>query len=162
MAPIDIQTAAGCRIGIDYPNPIVDHATAGFLCCEKLRSVMDMVHQGSSSMVAANSRKLHSNCTSVLQTHLSRFHPYSRLEGGAGENNRSDHLQHHPHHFQHRRHGSNSGMPNCTVCTSTDNVLTQVLCTTHAQERVSGGNRSRRRSPPLLCSHKQSDFAVIT
>lgn len=169
MAPIEIQIAAGCRIGIDYPNPIVDHATAGFLCCEKLRSVMDMVHQGSSSssskMMINHSRRPHAamNCTSILQTSLSRFHPYSRREGGGGadENNHStnDHLL---HHGSHHRHVSNAGVPHCTICTSTDNVLTQVLCSTRSQERVVSSHRSRRRSPPLLCSHKQSDFAVIT
>jgi deoxyribodipyrimidine photo-lyase len=26
--PIDQQVAAGCRIGVHYPPPIVDHATA--------------------------------------------------------------------------------------------------------------------------------------
>lgn len=170
MAPIEIQMAAGCRIGIDYPNPIVDHATAGFLCCEKLRSVMDMVHQGSSSssskmMMASatnHSRRPHAamNCTSLLQTHLGRFHPYSRLEGGGGadENNCStnEHLLHRSPHHRH------TGVPHCTICTSTDNVLTQVLCSTRGQERVTGSNRLRRRSPPLLCSHKQSDFAIIT
>ncbi len=171
MAPIEIQLAAGCRIGINYPNPIVDHATAGFLCCEKLRSVMDMVRKGSSSssskiMAAVNhSRRSHAtNCSSIIQTHLGRFHPYSRLEngGGADENNRGNHLGL-MHHNQHHRHGgnANTGVAHCTICTSTDNVLTQVLCSTRSQERVVV-SRSRRRSPPLLCSHKQSDFAVIT
>ena len=165
MAPIDVQIAAGCRIGIDYPNPIVDHATAGFLCCEKLRSVMDMVHQGSNSSL--KSRRPHTNCTNVLQAQLSRFHPYSRLEdGGRARTGESNHLSDHhqqqqQHHQQHHHGNSNSGAPHCTICTSTDNVLTQVLCTTRAQERVSVGNRLRRRSPPLLCSHKRSDFTVI-
>lgn len=164
MAPIDVQIAAGCRIGIDYPNPIVDHATAGFLCCEKLRSVMDMVHQGNSSL---KSRRPHTNCTNVLQAQFSRFHPYSRLEdGGRARTGESNHLSDHhqqqqQHHQQHHHGNNNSGAPHCTICTSTDNVLTQVLCTTRAQERVSGGNRLRRRSPPLLCSHKRSDFTVI-
>lgn len=161
MAPPEIQRAAGCQIGIDYPNPIIDHATAGFLCCEKLRSVMDMVHQGSSSMVATtNTRRSHTDCTSLLQMHLNRFHPYSRLEGRAKENSHSDHHQHQL--LQHHRHGNIGSTQNCNVCTSTDSVLTQVLCTSHAQDRASGGSRSRRRSPPLLCSHKRSNFSVIT
>ena len=159
MAPPEIQRAAGCRIGIDYPNPIIDHATAGFLCCEKLRSVMDMVHQGSSSTMATSTRRSHTSCKSVLQTHLSRFHPYSQLEGRAVENSRSDH---HQHQLCHHHHGNSGSAQNCTVCTCTDNVLTQVLCTTRAQNRAPGGNRSRKRSPPLLCSHKQSNFSTIT
>ena len=28
LAPLDVQRAAGCVIGIDYPAPVVDHAVA--------------------------------------------------------------------------------------------------------------------------------------
>ena len=47
MAPAEVQEAAGCRIGVDYPSPIVDHTITGALCCEKLRSVMNMFHGSS-------------------------------------------------------------------------------------------------------------------
>ena len=45
MAPQSVQIESGCRIGIDYPHPVVDHATAGALCCEKLRRVMTLLQQ---------------------------------------------------------------------------------------------------------------------
>ena len=46
-APASVQFRVGCHIGVDYPYPIVDHAIAGALCCERLRSVMVMIHQAS-------------------------------------------------------------------------------------------------------------------
>ena len=45
LAPVSVQEEAGCRVGVDYPAPIIDHRTAGVLCCEKLRSIMSMLHQ---------------------------------------------------------------------------------------------------------------------
>ena len=141
-------------MGMDYPNPIIDHATAGFLCCEKLRSVMDMVRQGPSKVTS--SRRTHSNCTSALQTQLQRFHPYSRLEGG----NNLVLTPQNVHHDHHHRHG-NSSAQNCNICTCTDSLLSQVLSTSQAQDRASG-RRLRRKTPPSICSHKKADFAVIT
>ena len=44
-APHHVQLAAGCVIGVDYPHPIVDHTTAGALCCERLRRVMSIMQQ---------------------------------------------------------------------------------------------------------------------
>nr|CZT32451.1 Crypto2_SubDo [Suberites domuncula] len=44
MAPVSEQEKAGCRIGTDYPNPIIDHATTGAICSERLRSVMALIH----------------------------------------------------------------------------------------------------------------------
>lgn len=37
--PADVQAAAGCRIGIDYPAPIVDHAAARMRAIEAFASV---------------------------------------------------------------------------------------------------------------------------
>ena len=44
MASPAVQMQAGCRVGVEYPAPIIDHRTAGVLCCEKLKSVMHMYH----------------------------------------------------------------------------------------------------------------------
>lgn len=44
-APLSVQIQAGCQVGQDYPSPIVDHRTAGVVCCEKLRLVMAMLQQ---------------------------------------------------------------------------------------------------------------------
>lgn len=84
MAPLEVQKAAGCLIGMDYPNPIIDHSTAGFLCCEKLRSLMDMVHQGPAkarhTLKMSNRQRANLGAWSgVLQTHLRRYHPYSQV-----------------------------------------------------------------------------------
>ena len=44
LAPLEVQMASGCRIGVDYPLPVVDHNTAGALCCEKLKTILLSVH----------------------------------------------------------------------------------------------------------------------
>ena len=212
MAPLEVQKAAGCRIGINYPNPIIDHATAGFLCCEKLRSVMDMVHQrpGPSSLKAHilpnRAQQQHHPCSTqhmyqqqqhpaygpllgVIQTHLQRYHPYSHPQGtnllsvAAADSllnpiaERNDSTS---ESIDTLCQNTNS-RPNpecCTVCTSADNLMTRLLLhEIPEQERIqkgSGGgrphsscrrsspHRTRRRSPPSVCSHKLSDFATIT
>lgn len=204
MAPIEIQRAAGCHVGTDYPNPIIDHATAGFLCCEKLRSVMDMVHQGPSS-TRNSSRRPHllqqrqypgiPMCTRAVQTHLHRYHPYSHPQGTnhtllstsaadsllnpTGRNDLSSESLGSTNCQQHTcsRDGGGSGRVNkecCTICSSSDNLMTQLLLhkrqeqdRTHeeiSQSRKSSSSpphRARRRSPPSLCSHKHSNFTVI-
>lgn len=40
LAPLEVQQASRCVIGVDYPLPIVDHSTAGTLCCEKLKTIL--------------------------------------------------------------------------------------------------------------------------
>jgi cryptochrome len=36
LAPLDVQKKAGCVVGVDYPAPIVDHATASKACIDKI------------------------------------------------------------------------------------------------------------------------------
>jgi len=36
LAPIDVQKKAGCVVGVDYPAPVVDHATASKACVDKI------------------------------------------------------------------------------------------------------------------------------
>ena len=208
MAPLEVQKAAGCRIGINYPNPIIDHATAGFLCCEKLRSVMDMVHQRPRpSSLKTSTNRLHphhpchthaqqqlqhhpvySSFLGALQTHLHRYHPYSQprntnllsfaqadslLNPVAGENKSSseESLDTLCTNINDRP------SPECTVCNSADNLMTQLLLH-ERQDHQEGSSvrpqasrrrsltspplRARRRTPPSVCSHKLSNFAGIT
>ncbi|CAI8045818.1 Cryptochrome-2 [Geodia barretti] len=44
LAPPHVQKAANCIIGADYPNPMIDHTTAGALCCERIRSILKSLH----------------------------------------------------------------------------------------------------------------------
>lgn len=60
LAPASVQVHAGCRVGLDYPAPIIDHRTTGVLCCEKLRLVMTMLHQVNSSSSSSCSQSLSS------------------------------------------------------------------------------------------------------
>ena len=41
-APIKLQEKWRCMIGQDYPIPIIDHLTAGSICCEKLKQSIQM------------------------------------------------------------------------------------------------------------------------
>ncbi len=45
MAPESVQKAANCRIGVDYPLPIVNHVTKGALCHYRLKTIMSMLHK---------------------------------------------------------------------------------------------------------------------
>ena len=85
MAPIEVQRSAGCLIGVDYPNPIIDHSTAGFLCCEKLRTLMGLVHNQAPPPARKRPANPHHQphqsvglWVSTLQTFLDRYHPYSQ------------------------------------------------------------------------------------
>ena len=44
-APLYIQEQAGCVIGSDYPQPIVDICEQGQLCCKRIHSIMSSLHQ---------------------------------------------------------------------------------------------------------------------
>ena len=40
-APLEVQRAAGCVVGVDYPAPIVDHATASKDCMARMRAAYE-------------------------------------------------------------------------------------------------------------------------
>ena len=46
-APLDVQKECGCVIGVDYPNPIVNHLTAGIICVERLKTTFSALHSSS-------------------------------------------------------------------------------------------------------------------
>ena len=37
-APLSVQRAAGCVVGVDYPAPIVDHSEASKACMARMRA----------------------------------------------------------------------------------------------------------------------------
>ncbi|XP_064397582.1 cryptochrome-2-like isoform X3 [Halichondria panicea] len=43
-APVSVQVAASCRIGSDYPLPIINHITTGALCNFRLQTIMSLLH----------------------------------------------------------------------------------------------------------------------
>ena len=43
-APMFVQKEAGCIIGTDYPQPIVDVCDQGQLCCKRIQSIMSALH----------------------------------------------------------------------------------------------------------------------
>ena len=43
-APMYIQKEAGCVIGQDYPNPIVEVCEQGQLCCKRIQNIMSALH----------------------------------------------------------------------------------------------------------------------
>eukprot|EP00731_Ephydatia_muelleri_P018955 Em0011g995a len=44
-APQDIQEEAGCIIGVDYPQPIVDVCNQEEQCCKRIRAIMTALYQ---------------------------------------------------------------------------------------------------------------------
>ena len=40
-APLDVQRKAGCVVGVDYPAPVVDHASASKACVDKIAAAYD-------------------------------------------------------------------------------------------------------------------------
>ena len=46
QAPKEVQEQCGCVIGVNYPYPIINHVTTGYLCMEKYRScIVALSHQ---------------------------------------------------------------------------------------------------------------------
>ena len=60
LAPIEVQRKAGCVVGVDYPHPMVDHATASKECIEKLASAYKAHKEGKGREIKAvgSKRKL--------------------------------------------------------------------------------------------------------
>ena len=126
MAPIEIQKKAGCVIGADYPHPIVDHATAGYLCCEKLRSIMNMVQQAPCrrNNLATSARRTPHR----LSNHHGSQHPAAHLQQllQLGSRNCADSAI--PSHHQQRYHPYTQqplvgGVDACTTMTDRDPLL---------------------------------------
>ena len=52
MAPQKIQEQSNCIVGVDYPNPAVDHMTAGVICAERLRTTLTAMEWSSRKRLA--------------------------------------------------------------------------------------------------------------
>lgn len=48
-APIEVQKAAGCIIGVDYPMRVIDHEEAKLVGAKRLRDVVGELREGISS-----------------------------------------------------------------------------------------------------------------
>ena len=46
LAPPDVQKKAGCVVGVDYPEPIVDHAVASKECIDKIAEAYKVHKEG--------------------------------------------------------------------------------------------------------------------
>ena len=44
LAPLYVQKQANCVVGVDYPKPVVDVCEQGALCCTRIRSIMQALH----------------------------------------------------------------------------------------------------------------------
>lgn len=55
-APEDVQAAAGCIVGKDYPEPMVDHVSASRSCIERLRNAFENAKSAAPSAAAAAKR----------------------------------------------------------------------------------------------------------
>ncbi|CAB4010945.1 cryptochrome-1-like isoform X2 [Paramuricea clavata] len=51
-APLEVQQAAGCIIGKDYPMRIIDHEAAKLVCAKRLREMVGELQEGISTSVS--------------------------------------------------------------------------------------------------------------
>lgn len=61
-APDDVQRAAKCVIGVDYPKPMVNHAEASRLNIERMRQIYQQLsrYRGLSKSVKSNTQTIKS------------------------------------------------------------------------------------------------------
>ena len=70
LAPIEVQKKANCVVGVDYPPPMVDHATASKECIEKLAAAYKAHKEGTGSVAlhcTAHSTKVNFVVKIILQ-----------------------------------------------------------------------------------------------
>jgi cryptochrome len=51
-APLEVQRAAGCIIGKDYPMRIIDHEEAKLVCAKRLREMVGELQEGMSTSIS--------------------------------------------------------------------------------------------------------------
>ena len=51
-APLEVQQAAGCIIGKDYPMRIIDHEAAKLVCAKRLREMVGELKEGVSTSIS--------------------------------------------------------------------------------------------------------------
>ena len=56
-APLAVQQSAGCVVGVDYPSPIVDHATASKENMSRMKAAYDAHKSAAAATKAATKRK---------------------------------------------------------------------------------------------------------
>lgn len=57
LAPPDVQRKAGCVVGVDYPEPIVDHAVASKECIDKIAEAYKVHKEGGPAPKATGKKR---------------------------------------------------------------------------------------------------------
>ena len=51
LAPLELQTAANCIIGVDYPKPIFEYTCRNDICCKRMQVFMELVDKAAHAQV---------------------------------------------------------------------------------------------------------------